>query len=36
MGGAKGTDIERLSSRIQADVLSKFNISISPEVNFIY
>ena len=36
MGGAKGADIELLSSRIQADVFDKFNINISPEVNFIY
>ena len=35
MGGAQGADIANLSARIQADVLAKFNISISPEVNFI-
>ena len=35
MGGAQGADIAKLSARIQADVLAKFNISISPEVNFI-
>lgn len=36
MGGARGEDIEHLSSSIQADVFDKFNINIFPEVNFIY
>ena len=35
LGGAKGADIQRLSSAIQADVYDKFNINIHPEVNFI-
>lgn len=35
LGGATGYDIKTLSDRIMADVLDKFGIYITPEVNFI-
>lgn len=34
-GGGKGAEIADLAARIQASVLEKFGITISPEVNFI-
>ena len=34
-GGASGADIKALSDRIMDDVMQKFGIRISPEVNFI-
>ncbi len=34
-GGAKGQDIVNLCDAIRKDVMKKFNIGISPEVNFI-
>ena len=34
-GGASGADIKALSDRIMDDVMQKFGIKISPEVNFI-
>ena len=35
LGGASGSDIKLLSDKIQQDVLDKFGIKITPEVNFI-
>ena len=35
LGGATGSDIERLCHTIQADVQKQFGIDITPEVNFI-
>ena len=35
LGGASGNDIKLLSERIQQDVLGKFGVKITPEVNFI-
>ena len=35
LGGATGKDIAALCERIQADVKTKFDIEIAPEVNFI-
>jgi UDP-N-acetylmuramate dehydrogenase len=35
LGGATGNDIRLLSDRIQQDVLGKFGVKITPEVNFI-
>jgi UDP-N-acetylmuramate dehydrogenase len=35
LGGATGNDIKLLSDRIQQDVLGKFGVKITPEVNFI-
>ena len=35
-GGGKGQDIANLAHEIQASVLEKFGIKITPEVNFIY
>lgn len=34
-GGAKGQDIKNLAFEIQEDVFAKFNIKLTPEVNFI-
>lgn len=34
-GGAKGKDIVKLAKDIQADILEKYGVEISPEVNFI-
>jgi UDP-N-acetylmuramate dehydrogenase len=34
-GGGKGQDIANLAYEIQASVLEKFGIKITPEVNFI-
>ncbi len=35
LGGATGQDIKALSDRIQHDILSRFGVSISPEVIFV-
>lgn len=35
LGGASGNDVRQLSALIQNDVLDRFGISITPEVNFI-
>lgn len=35
LGGAKGSDIMRLSETIQRDVFEKFGVEIQPEANFI-
>jgi UDP-N-acetylmuramate dehydrogenase len=34
-GGGNGNDIRELAAKIQASVESKFDIRLSPEVNFI-